>query len=91
MLVAIGKRSNYKDIWTAFINGKYELVVSDEIIYEYEEILQQRSSPGVAAILMEILIESPGVVHQQVYYSWNVIKQDPDDNKFFDTAVAAKC
>lgn len=26
---------------------------------------------------------------QQIYYSWNIIKKDPDDNKFFDIAVAA--
>jgi len=23
-----------------------------------------------------------------VYYSWNAVKSDPDDNKFFDIAVA---
>jgi predicted nucleic acid-binding protein len=37
---------------------------------------------------LEILIESSNVIHQQIYYSWNAIKQDPDDNKFFDIAVA---
>src|ERR1700761_8238485 len=88
LLVAIGKRSRYKPIWTAFIEGKYELIISDEIVYEYEEILQARSVPGVAELLMDIFIESPNVLYQQIYYSWNMIKQDPDDNKFFDIAIA---
>lgn len=88
LLIAIGKRSRYKPIWTAFIDGKYKLIVSDEVVYEYEEILQQHSAPGVAEIMMEILLESPEVIHQQIYYSWNAIIQDPEDNKFFDIAVA---
>lgn len=58
------------------------------MLYEYEEIMQQRSAPGVAEIVMNIFIESPQVIHQQIYYAWNLIKQDPDDNKFFDIAVA---
>ncbi len=88
LLVAIGKRSRYKPIWTAFISGKYNLIVSDEIIYEYEEILQQRASAGAAEIVMDIFIESSKVVYQQIYYSWNAIRRDPDDNKFFDCAIA---
>ena len=89
LLVAIGKRSRYKSIWTAFTGGKYNLIVSDEIISEYEEILQQRASAGAAEIVMDIFIESSKVIYQQIYYSWNAIKPDPDDNKFFDCAVAA--
>jgi len=88
LLVAIGKTSRYRPIWKAFINGRYDLIVSDEIIFEYEEILQQRASPGASEIVMDIFIESSNVVYQQIYYSWNAIKQDPDDNKFFDVAVA---
>lgn len=88
LLVAIGKTSRYRPIWKAFINGRYDLIVSDEIIFEYEEILQQRASRGASEIVMDIFIESSNVVYQQVYYSWNAIKQDPDDNKFFDVAVA---
>jgi len=38
---------------------------------------------------MEIFIESPDIVTQKIYYNWNAISSDPDDNKFFDIAVAA--
>ena len=89
LLVAIGRKSPFKPIWEAFINGQYELIVADDIILEYEEILQQHSAPGVADIVMEIMVESPNVIYQQIYYSWNMISQDPDDNKFFDIAVAS--
>lgn len=89
LLVALGKKSNYRPIWDAFSEGKYQLIISDEIVYEYQEILHQHSAYGVAEIITEIFIESADVLHQHVYYNWNIIKEDPDDNKFFDIAVAA--
>ena len=89
LLVAIGKRSKYKLIWSAFIDGKYQLIISEDIINEYEEILQAYSAPGAAEIVLETFIESPDIVFKRVYYSWNAITIDPDDNKFFDVAVAA--
>ncbi len=85
---ALGKKSYLRPIWDAFINGFYQLIVSEDILKEYEEILQKRATPGAAGIVMDIFIESSKVVYQQIYYSWNAIKQDPDDNKFFDVAVA---
>ncbi|WP_411162291.1 putative toxin-antitoxin system toxin component, PIN family [Mucilaginibacter sp. L3T2-6] len=62
--------------------------MSDEVAYEYEEIIQINSAPGVAKIVTEILVESKDVIYQHVYYSWEAIKADPDDNKFFDLAIA---
>jgi len=88
LVAAIGRRSNYADIWKSFISQKYTLIISDEIVYEYEEILQLRSAKGASDIVIEIIMESSNVFYQQIYYSWNAIKQDPDDNKFFDIAVA---
>ena len=89
LLIAVGRKSKYKPIWTAFVKGEYVLILSDEVIYEYEEILQLRAINNASAIVMQALIESPFAIYQQVYYSWNVITKDPDDNKFFDIAVAA--
>jgi uncharacterized protein len=89
LLVAIGKTSKYKLIWSAFIEGKYQLIISEDVIHEYEEVLKAYSAPGVAEIVLEIFIESPDIVFKRIYYSWNVITSDPDDNKFFDVAAAA--
>jgi putative PIN family toxin of toxin-antitoxin system len=88
LLVALGQRSEYAPIWQAFIDKAYQLVVTEDIIFEYTEILQQRSAIGMADLILDVFIESSSVLYQQVYYNWNLIK-DPDDNKFFDAAVAA--
>ncbi|WP_183576023.1 putative toxin-antitoxin system toxin component, PIN family [Mucilaginibacter sp. X5P1] len=89
LLVTLGKKSRFRPIWNSFIDGKYQLIISDEIVFEYTEILQQYSANGIAEIILEIFVESPDIIFQQVYYNWNAIKADPDDNKFFDIAVAA--
>lgn len=89
LVSSLGKRSRLRPIWEAFINGQYQLIVSEDIIKEYEEIIHEHSAPGAAELVMEVLIESPDVITQKVYYNWNVITSDPDDNKFFDIAVAA--
>lgn len=89
LLVALGRKSRFKPIWDAFVDGKYQLILSDEIFYEYQEILHQHSANGVAESVTDIFIESPDILFQQLYYNWYVIKEDPDDDKFFDIAVAA--
>jgi uncharacterized protein len=88
LLVAIGKRSRFRPIWEAFLNAKYQLIISENIHHEYEEILRIHSAPGAAELVMEILSISPSVLYKLVFYNWNLIGADPDDNKFFDAAVA---
>lgn len=88
LLVAIGKRSRFRPIWVAFLSGKYQLIISEDIIHEYEEILHSHSAPGAAELVMEIFSESPDVIYKRAYFAWNAIIADPDDNKFFDVAVA---
>lgn len=89
LLVAIGRRSRYYPIWQAFPNARYRLTVSGEILFEYEEVLQEHAAPGSDQVVLQILAESPDVVYKRVYYQWNAVTVDPDDNKFFDAAVAA--
>jgi putative PIN family toxin of toxin-antitoxin system len=89
LISSLGKRSFLRPIWDSFIEGYYQIVVSEDILKEYEEIMHEHSAPGAAEIVMEIFIESPDVISQKIYYNWNAISVDQDDNKFFDIAVAA--
>jgi putative PIN family toxin of toxin-antitoxin system len=89
LLVAIGKRSKHRLIWNTFVEGKYQLIISESIVHEYEEILKMYSAPGAAELVLETFIESPDIIFKRIYCSWNAILADPDDNKFFDVAVAA--
>lgn len=88
LLVAIGKSSRYRLIWESFIQGKFQIGLTQDILHEYEEVLQEHSAPGAYEIVANIFAESPDVVFKHIYYNWNIINADPDDNKFFDAAIA---
>lgn len=38
LIAAIGMRRRLRPIWNAFIQGRYSIVISEEISKEYEEI-----------------------------------------------------
>lgn len=42
----------------------------------------------LAAYAMQLIENAPNVVWITKYYKWNLIAEDPDDNKFVDCAVA---
>ena len=88
LVVSIGKKSRFRPIWSAFLSGHYQLILSDDILFEYEEILHEHAAPGSAQIILELLENSADVIRKSIFYKWNAIIADPDDNKFFDAAVA---
>ena len=63
--------------------------MSNEIIEEYVEILQQLTNNEIANVIIEAIINSPYVEYVTPYYRFNLIKADPDDNKFVDCAISA--
>jgi len=64
------------------------LYVTDEILFEYDEILGSKYSEPVSANFLIALKELPNVFFTHVYFRWNLI-YDQDDNKFVDCYVAA--
>jgi putative PIN family toxin of toxin-antitoxin system len=69
--------------------GKVELILSNEIIEEYEEKLAWFYSEYFAEIVLDEILNFPFTNHTEAYYKWQLIEQDPDDNKFVDIAVAS--
>jgi putative PIN family toxin of toxin-antitoxin system len=86
--VAIARRSKFNPIWQGFRNGVFELLVTTDILEEYEEVIGGDLSPELANFVLETIETLPNVRYIQKYYYWNLITADPDDNKFVDCAVA---
>jgi uncharacterized protein len=63
------------------------MVCSTEILLEYEEILTQTYSPQSAQWVLNQLAIAPNVVFAEPAFRWELIKNDPDDNKFADLAI----
>ena len=70
--------------------GKYCLCFSDEILDEYEEIIEQRTgSAEIAHSVVNAIINRSNIRHVEIYYHFDLIKADRDDNKFVDCAIKA--
>lgn len=62
LLMAISDRSRYHKVWREFIEGGYNLCVTNEIIEEYVEVIgrniSERAAEAVVLISMSFLLNS---------------------------------
>lgn len=91
LLVSIAVRSRYRPIFDALLNGKYILVVSNDVLTEYEEIIIRKTNPTIATNILEAIGNLSNVIKQDIYVKWDIIEKDKDDNKFVDAAIAGNC
>lgn len=89
LLMSLSRRSQYYPIWRDFVDGKYRLCISNDILAEYEEILTQKVGPQIASNIIKALLDLPNTKMVQVYYHLHLITADPDDDKFVDCAFKA--
>lgn len=89
LLAIIGRQSPFRWLFDGIINGQLRLCLSNDILLEYQEILARKTNEQVAANLTNFLVISPHVEKTEVFFQFQLITQDPDDNKFVDCAIAA--
>ncbi len=89
LLQIIARKSPYRPIWDAFLNGRYKLCVSNEILDEYQEILGRLITHTVAENVVLLILNQENVQFVDPHFRLNLITDDPDDNKFVDCAFAA--
>ena len=56
---------------------------------EYQEIISNYYSATLAKYVIDAILNAPHAEPITVYYKWQLITNDPDDNKFVDCAVSA--
>lgn len=61
LLVSIPKKSKYRPIFDALINSRFELILSNEILSEYVEIIEQKANSIVASNIAEMLLNLTNV------------------------------
>lgn len=87
MIVSIGRKSEFRPIFDALLEGKIKLLISNDIVGEYLEILTERTTAIVANNVVELLLKSRHVERIEIYFKWELIDKDGDDNKFVDCAL----
>ncbi len=89
LLISIPKFSKYRPIFNGLLNDRFRLAISNEILSEYIEILSNKTTLTIANNIAELMLSLPNTSKTEVYFRWNLIKSDFDDNKFVDCAIAS--
>ena len=88
LLASIPPQSNYYWLYLAFKDQRFEWLISNEIMTEYEEKLISRYSERTASLVLSILSVAPNVIFSEPYFKWDLVENDPDDNKFAELTIA---
>jgi predicted nucleic acid-binding protein len=89
LVQSISTRARFRPIIEGFDAGRFLLVVSNEILLEYEEILKAIGGPTAWSAFEALLIARAAFVRRvDPTYFWKAIVHDPDEAKFADAAVA---
>ena len=91
LLVSISEFSKYHWLFRYIIDKQFNLHLTIEILTEYEEIIGRKLNNETANSVLRALIELDNVLPSTIYFKYNLISQDPDDNKFIDCAIASNC
>ena len=89
LLRIIPIRSRYRNVWESFLREEYVICISNDILSEYLEILTQKVNHTFAVRIVNVLLKSNNVKFYDPHYHFELITQDPDDNKFVDCAIVA--
>jgi putative PIN family toxin of toxin-antitoxin system len=88
LLTSISRKSRTRWLFDAIIGQSLTLLITNEILTEYREIIAQRADEIVAENVTRTLVNLASVEKVEVYFYWRLITADPDDNKFVDCAFS---
>lgn len=89
-LVSLAPNSKYAWIYNALVAEKYELVVSNEILTEYQEQIVMRYGIEHTEASLDYLLLLANVILKNPAYLWQLVENDKDDNKFVDCYIASQ-
>jgi uncharacterized protein len=89
LLRCISRKSAFALVLDKLYDGAYELYLSNDILFEYEEKITEVFSKETAELIIGAFALLDNVVKTEVYFQLNIISADADDNKFVDCAFAA--
>jgi putative PIN family toxin of toxin-antitoxin system len=89
LLQILPKKAPKRWLYDYLLQAKVGIALSSEILLEYREILTQKTNADVADNVIKVLTELPDTRKVNPNYRWLLIKDDPDDNKYVDCAIAA--
>jgi len=88
MIASFGKTSPYRNIFEGFLNYQYTLLLSNDVLLEYMEIIEQKTNSFISENIIMSILSAENIELHDIYFYWSLIEHDRDDNKFCDLAIA---
>ncbi|MDT3738605.1 MAG: putative toxin-antitoxin system toxin component, PIN family [Candidatus Kapabacteria bacterium] len=88
LISSLSSKSKYHQIIAALKNNRFELIITNDVLTEYEEKLSQKYGQTVVTTFIELLLNLNNVSFHNVYFNWDLIKADKSDNKFIDCYIS---
>ena len=88
LFALLTRHSKYKEILDHFVEGSFTWCVTTDILTEYTEIIGKYLGKPYVDYFLEIIDHAENMEFVTTYYRWRLIKDDPDDDKFVDCAIA---
>ncbi len=88
-IMCMNPLSDHHIIFKKLVSGNYSLCITTEISLEYLEVFQIKFNSVKSEMLHKFLHESNYVIDTEVFFKWNLIIADPDDNKYADCYLAS--
>jgi putative PIN family toxin of toxin-antitoxin system len=89
-----GRDQTTRPIRDALLTGRIELAVSNEILFEYQEMVTRLSGAArwqqVEQFFRVLFYLHANILFVSPQFRFGVVAADPDDNKFIDCAIAAQ-
>jgi putative PIN family toxin of toxin-antitoxin system len=89
LVAIIGKKSPYRWVFDCIIEGRLILCISTEILLEYREILAFKNGKEVAENVCNLIVIHPLTIKTEIFYNFQLVPHDEDDNKYVDCAIAS--
>lgn len=89
LLISIPKKSLYRPIFDAFLQNKFSVAISNDVLNEYIEVLTRYASIEVADNIAELLLVRENVIKTEIFFQWSLVSADVDDNRFVDLCISA--
>jgi putative PIN family toxin of toxin-antitoxin system len=89
-LVSLAPKFKYYWIYEALIANKFDLLVSNEILTEYQEQIAIRYGIEFTDASLGFLLLLPNVILKDPSFLWQLVENDKDDNKFIDCYIASQ-
>lgn len=88
LIASLGKTSPYRNIFEGFLNYQYTLLLSNDVLMEYMEIIEQKTNSFISENIIMSILSAENIELHDIYFYWSLIEHDHDDNKFCDLAIA---